>query len=77
MDFTNLNFYVIMDAKTNLFLKKTARGKYSYKGNSFWTDKIGQARIFSTEAMANVGYNKDDKNAEYVVVGYYATRRHK
>lgn len=75
MDYTSfdrLKFYVIIDRNTNLFLKKSARGKYSYKPNDFWTDKIGQARIFSSEAQANIGYNKDDKNADYVVVPYYA-----
>lgn len=72
----NLEFYVITDKRTGLFLKKSARGKYSYKPNDFWTDKIGQARIFSSKAQANIGYNKDDKDAEYTVVGYYATVMH-
>jgi hypothetical protein len=71
--FDNLNFWVIMDKNTNKYLKKTARGNHV---TGFWTGRIGQARIFSSKAQANIGYNKDDETADYIVVGYYATRLH-
>ena len=66
----DLRFFVIVDKNTGLFLKKTGRMGYAY---GFWTDKIGQARIFSSKARAEIGYNLKDKKANYSVVGYYAT----
>lgn len=46
----NFVFYAIVDRKTKMFVKKTAR-------DLKLTSKIGQARIFSNYKVARTGYN--------------------
>lgn len=62
----NFIFYAIVDRKTQMFVKKTAR-------DLKLTPKIGQARIFSNYKVAKLGYNKRYyPNADLYIQPLYA-----
>jgi len=72
----NNEFFVVVDKTTGKYLRKTARGHgtwYEFNKDmerawkSIWTEKIGEARIFASEAIANKGYNLENY-AKHMVV---------
>ena len=57
----NTIFFAVVDKESGKFLKKSPSSSYS----SFLTDNIGEARIFKSYKMADVGYDKKlSKNLE-------------
>lgn len=68
----SLEFYVIVDKRTGLFLKKSQSARSYYAG--IYTDQIGRARIFESYAKAKVGfYPNHDSEAEWDIVRMIAT----
>ena len=64
----NLEFFVIIDKRTGLFLKKSQSAR-SYYGSGIYTDQIGRARIFESYAKAKVGfYPNHDSEAEWEII---------
>jgi hypothetical protein len=47
-------FFIIRDKNSGKYLKKSTNSAYAA---DVLTTKIGNARIFSSEAMAKIGYN--------------------
>lgn len=48
----NTNFWVVINKNTGLFYRKYKWVGYSNKHKDMWTDKLGRARIFESEAVA-------------------------
>ena len=68
----NNTIWVIRDKTTGMYLKKSANSfQYGTNIKDFLTDKLGVARIFTSKAQAEVGYQhkfNDQLNIEMEVI---------